>query len=298
MKTLLYATDCNPNTEEALKYAHRLSRVLKASFHVLHVYDLRSFTTANVRSRGVLEKNYFLDQLEVLKQYCKEQLKNELGAMDAEFHAVKSTNISKAILKTAQDIKADLVIVGVKSTKSLRGFFTGNIAKNLMDKLKSPLLILPDDYYLHDISTVLYATDFEPTDVFALKRVAKLVESYRALIKVFHIPLKTEVNVENKMEVFKEEVMKKIDYPEIIFSIEYADDVESGIHNSIQEEIPEMLVMMEREQPSFFDRLFCKDTVETIEGKISIPLLVFNKKSILEMYGQDSNDTLKEQTMN
>ncbi|MEM8848106.1 MAG: universal stress protein [Bacteroidota bacterium] len=295
MKTLLYATDCTPTTSAALKYAHRLSRVLNAKLHVLHIYDLQPFTTANVRSRGILEKNYFLDQLEVLQRYCKNQLKNELGALDAEFHVVKSTNISKAILKTAQEIKADLVMVGVKSTKSLRGFFTGNIAENLMDKLKSPLLILPDDYHLHDISTVLYATDFEPTDVFALKRVTNLVESYGALIKVFHIPLKTEVNVDEKMEIFKEEVLKRIDYPEIIFSIEYADDVESGIHNSIKEEIPEMLVMMEREQPSFFDRLFCKDTVETIEGKISIPLLVFNKKSIVDMYAQDSNDALKEQ---
>ncbi|WP_350285350.1 universal stress protein [uncultured Croceitalea sp.] len=292
MKTLLYATDCTQTTRTALKYAYRLSKVLKANLHVVHVYDLQAFATTSVRSRAVLEKNYSLDQYKVLESYCKENLENEFGAKKVYFHVERDESISKAILATAQRINADLVMVGVKNSKTLRGFFSGNIADYLMKNLECPLLILPDEFHYHGLSTLLYATDFETSDIYAIENLVELAEPYGALIKVMHVHREREYDADEKMEAFKKSVTERVAYPEIIFSVEWADDVESGIHNSIEEEMPEILVMMEREHPSFFAKLFRKDMVETMENEIAIPLLVFNKKSVQGKLIEASDDAL------
>jgi len=292
MKKLLYAADCRQTTATSLKYAFRLSKALKADLHVLHVYDLHAFTTTTVRSRGVLEKNYFLDQYEVLENYCKKNLQNEFGTKEICFHIEKHDNVSNAIIATAERIEADFVIVGVKSPNTLRGFFSGNIANNLMKKVACPLLILPDEFHYHGLSTLLYATDFEASDIYAIESLVELAEPYGALIKIVHVHQERKYDADKKMDLFKKEVLKWIAYPEITFSVEWTDDVESGIHKSIDDNMPEMLVMMEREHPSFFDRLFHRDMVTTMENEISIPLLVFNKKSIQRKHAKASNTTL------
>lgn len=292
MKTLLYATDCRPETTNALKYAHRLSKVLNAQLHVLHVYDLYPFTTTTVRSRGVLERNFSIEQDAILKKYCKEHLQHEANIQKPHFHTINNSSITEVILNTAQKIDADLVIVGVKSSNLSRGFFAGNIANELMKNLECPLLIVPEEFQFHGLSTLLYATDFETSDIHAIVSLVDFAQPYGALIKIIHIQRKMEYDVEKNLESFKIAVGKKVSYPEIVFSIKRAEDLESGIHQSINQEMPEMLVMLERQHNTFWNRLFHKDTVMTMEDEISIPLLVFNQKSVEAKLDEQPNHNL------
>ena len=64
----------------------------------------------------------------------------------------------------------------------------------------------------------------------------------------------------------------------MVFCNKESEDVETGLSECIQEELPEMLVMLEREHGYWHDRFFQKDMVEVMEGETSIPILVFNKK--------------------
>ena len=82
------------------------------------------------------------------------------------------------------------------------------------------------------------------------------------------------------MDAFETLVKKQFFYPELVFCTKESEDVETGLNRCIQEELPEMLVMLEREHGYWHDRFFQKDLVEVMEGEISIPLLVFNKKAL------------------
>ena len=110
MKTILYATDCDPKKATALRYAYRISKILKAELHVVHVYDLMPFATAAVRSRGILERNYFKDRHMSLFNYCREQLKYELGSQKPYFHVVRNSSVTRGIADVVQKINADLVL--------------------------------------------------------------------------------------------------------------------------------------------------------------------------------------------
>jgi nucleotide-binding universal stress UspA family protein len=294
MKTILYATDCAKKSVPELKYAYRLSKAMNAEFHAVHVYDLMPIVTTTVRSRGVLQKNFEEEQHNILKAYCQKYLKKEEGYLQMNYHAVKSDSIAEAIIKTSSKIDADLVIVGIKDPYSLRGIFTANIANELMSSLHAPLLILPDYALYENWSNLLYATDFEESDLHALERLSELAEPFNAQIEIVHIPRKKVDYHDRKMEWFKSMVSMRIPYTNIVFSSKRAEDVETGLRQFIEKDHPEVLVMMERQRESFIEKLLHKDLVKTMEYDISIPLLVFNKKRIIRRPSEQIDSSLSE----
>jgi nucleotide-binding universal stress UspA family protein len=291
MKTILYTTDCTKKSGSALIYAYRLSNALKAQLHVLHVYDLEPIVTTSVRARGSLERNFAGEQTTLLEQYCTQQLKKEFGQPVLHCHAVKHESVSQAVLNTAEKISADLVLVGQKNPRSIRGLFTEHIANTLMRKLSCPLLILPDDVVYQGLSTLLYATDFEESDLYALDFVARLAEPFGAQIDIIHIPRKNETYHQRKMEWFRDMIRLRIPYPEIYFASRKAEDVETGIRQFIDKNRPELLGMMERQRRTYVETLFHKDLVQTMEDEVAVPLLVFNKRQLKLKFSREAQDT-------
>ncbi len=106
-----------------------------------------------------------------------------------------------------------------------------------------------------------------------------LATPYAALIKVVHVPTKDEVNPKKQFERFKAMVKENVQYPEMVFAMEASKNITSGLLESIDKEIPDVLVMLERGHHHWYDRLFKKDVVRSMEGEILIPLLVFNSKN-------------------
>ena len=280
MKNILYATDCSSSSAFALRYAYRLSSAMQAQLHVLHVYDLKPFVTASLRSRGRLEENFAREQLAVLENYCTQELEHELLTQPPNCLAEENDSVAAAILDVVDRIDADMVLVGMKTSKSLRGFFAGNIANELLNKIPVPMLILPAQVYYQGFSTLLYATDFEALDINAIQKLVALATPYGALIKIVHVPSKDEISPKKQLERFKTMVKDKINYPEMVFTMISSKNITSGLLESIEKEMPEVLVMLEREHHHWYDRLFRKDMVRSMEDEIAIPLLVFNSKNI------------------
>ncbi len=280
MKKVLYATDCTKKSAPALRYAYRLCRAIQAELHVLHVYEIPPIKVATIRSPQQLEKWEFQEQKEIIANYCATHLKNELYIDPIKIELVESSFVAKSIATVCERLEADLVIVGMKDNYTLRGIFAGNIANELLDRLSVPILVLPNESYYHGLSTLVYATDFEAADVLAIHDLVTVAKPYNALIKVVHVPLKKELDTKMRMQWFEREVRQRIAYPELVFSLVEAEDVESGLRKCVRQEQAEMLVMMEREHPRFYDKLFHKDVVEGMQLEVSVPILIFNQQGI------------------
>ena len=292
MKTILYATDCVPSSALALRYANRLSKTLNAELYVLHVYELEPFASTSVRKNSALELNYADEQLLVLKEYCDKHLEHEFGSKDIKLMAEESVLISDGVIKVAKRINADLILVGIRDSESFRNYFTENVGNRLLEKVEVPIMLLPQEIYFHGLSTVVYATDFEKEDAYAIKSLVEFAEPFGALIKVIHIPKSREVDFEFKMNLLEKMVKKDIDYPEIVFCTKHAEDIESGLAECIDEDMPELMVMMEREHHSWLDKLFHTDIVKRIEDEATIPIMVFNQKGIKAKIEKNNSNEL------
>jgi nucleotide-binding universal stress UspA family protein len=280
MKTILYATDLNKKSAKALQYVYQLSKSLDADLHLVHVYDLLPLVTTSVRARTSLEDNYSEEQKRILQNYCKKHLGEGFDLSEINYHVKRNDDTRDGILRTAEELDPDLVVVGSKKSYTLRGIFRSSTADMLMKHLACPLLVLPLDSAFKELSTLLYATDFDESDIKAIHSLTTLASPFKAGIRVFHVEKTKDEQIDEKVEWLKNEITKRISYSEIEYTSQRSEDIENGILEQLNTHKPEILVMMERQRNSFWTKLMHKDMVRAIEDQVEIPILIYSKKQL------------------
>ncbi|NAS11911.1 universal stress protein [Poritiphilus flavus] len=278
MKHVLVATDCNTYTTAVLQYAFSLSKALKSTLSVLHVFELPPIQHEVIKDRDQLLKSFRKEQLGVLKHYCEEHLGLPENREGVEMHldAVDHYSVSEAILAKSEEVMADLIVVGMKEKHTLRGFFSGNIANQLLSKSMVPLLIVPPDHSFSSLQHIVYASDFEMEDIFVLKKLVGIAEVFEADITVVHVPVEDEYSGKDQMQWFEELLRQEVNYPKISFQLPVATSVPLGLKSFMESSNADILAMLERSEKGLFKKLFEGDTVKKMESKIRIPLLSFN----------------------
>ena len=277
MKTLLYATDCSKHDTETLKYAYQLCHSLKTSLIVLHVYSIPPISVSTIRPRQQLRNASHEENLEVLEQYCSKHLKSILKKTSIRYEVQEHTSVSEGVLTKIKELSPDMLLVGMKDEHTARGVFTGSIAKALMDKVSCPLLIVPNTKRFKKINTIVYATDFEESDIFALQRLVEIARPFNAKIKIVHIPTKDEYAGKDQMEWFKEMLHQKINYEHIDIQMIFYDTVYEGLRSYVDKNKADIIALLEREEHGFLKKLFHKDLIKKMESNITIPMLSFNQ---------------------
>ncbi len=280
MKNILYATDCSKHDTHALQYAYMLSDILKANLTVLHIFSLPPIGVSTIRPKKYLSKHAHDEQFLVLKRYCHNHLKDLQTGIVIKYEVKEDESVSNGILSETAALSPDLVIVGMKDEHTARGLFTGSIAKALIQKLATPLLIVPSAKPFQKIKTLVYATDFEEADVLAIKKLVKIAEPFDTIIKIVHITSKEEYAVNDKIAWFKEMVFEKTSYRNMTFDIVFNAIVSEGLRAFIDTTSADMIALLEREDNGFLKKLFHKDLIKKMESKIAIPMLSINEVAV------------------
>lgn len=279
MKTILYATDCTKNDASALKYVYNFSRIIKADLHIIHVYDLPPVSVSVIQRSDVLRKNINLELKNVVVKYCEAHLGSDFRKIPITIHAVEDVSVEDAIINLSNKLAPDLVMLGIKDANSHRGWFSSNIANVLLDKIEVPIMMLPNGLIYHNISTIIYATDFDQKDVYPIKSLVDIVRPFEALLEIVHVYRTDTTTAKERMEQFKEMLLKQISYQDIRFKAIAADKTKMGLLSVIDNEKASMLAMLERKHHLSLDNLFHKDLVKDMEPKVTVPILAFSKQS-------------------
>lgn len=277
MKTILYATDCTKNDVSALKYAYRFSCIMKTELHVIHAYDLPPVNLSVIQSSDHLKKRMQQEQLEIVAKFCKTHLKNEFRENPIKIHVVENSSVEQAILDTCKSLKPHLIVLGMKDEHSHRGFFSSNIANELLDKTDLPILMIPNGLIYQNISTIVYATDFEEEDIKPIKILSKILRPFNALIEVVHVYNTDTTTAKEKMLRFKSMLLEHVSYEEITFKTVASTKIKSGLISVIDNEKANILAMLERKHEIRLDNIFHKDLVKEMEAHVNIPILAFSK---------------------
>ncbi|MBP0902948.1 universal stress protein [Mariniflexile gromovii] len=278
MKTIIYATDCSKNGSSLLRYAYRFSSIMKADLHILHVYDLPPINLSTIHSKEIIRKRIHGERIDMVTKYCKIHLQHEFSQKLITIHAVENDSISNSIINLSKKLSSDLVILGMKNPNSKRGYFSGNIADALLGRIEIPILIVPNDLVYNNLSTVVYASDFELDDILAIKKLVEIAKPFSALVEVIHVFETEDDALNDNMERFKNLLLKEVTYPEIAFRAIASGKIKSGLLSFVKKENANMLGMLERTNSNSFNNLFHKDLVKELEAVVSIPVLAFNKQ--------------------
>lgn len=278
MKTLLCATDLREETAFLLQYAYNLSTRLKVKLVVVHVYDLPPVNISGFQDNIQLDLRVSDEQKHALKAYCTDHLGSAFTTNkgNIQIYAVEDSSVVNGIITAARSIFADLIMVGTKSKNSQRGFFAGNIARTLVDKVNVPLIIVPGEKIQEPkLQNIVYASALESKDIEALKTLASLAKPFQATINVLHVSVKSEFDSEEQLQWFQELVKEYVTYSNIKYHLITSEDIFGTINNYVDEIGADMLVMLERKERNLLRSLYHQDLVKRMESKLSIPLVSF-----------------------
>jgi len=154
-KNILVTTDLTPNSEHAFQHAVLLARHSNAKIHLLHIVpeidsSFRSYVSA-VMGEGKLdqfEKEHELAAQEEIKRELDNFAKTELANFSEDLKrfvgsiVVHGSPVAE-ILKTADELQADTIVMGTHGKGKLAYPFLGSVTEKVLRKSKRPVFAIP-----------------------------------------------------------------------------------------------------------------------------------------------------------
>lgn len=136
---ILFATDFSESSVPASRHAVYLSNLTGATLHVLHVIGELSD-----QRRGMIHEEFFetfergVEQqaLKDMELFCDAYLR---GAGEYESHMVIG-NPFQEIIRLAETLKADLIIMGTHGRTGIEHVLVGSTAERVVRNSKTPVL--------------------------------------------------------------------------------------------------------------------------------------------------------------
>jgi len=147
MKKVLIALDYNPTAKKVAEDGYAMAKAMNAEILLLHVgLDLGMYSSI-YPNMGAWQ----IDSADVINDYdiankashnFLEKVKKHLGDSSVQI-LQKEGDAAQMILKTAEDIKADCIVMGSHSQKWLENILLGSVTKEVLRKTGIPMFVIP-----------------------------------------------------------------------------------------------------------------------------------------------------------
>tara|TARA_R110002049_G_scaffold279096_1_gene457976 strand:+ start:1390 stop:2232 length:843 start_codon:yes stop_codon:yes gene_type:complete len=276
MKNILYATDYSQNSVAALRLAHLLTKKFDAKLFVMHVFDIPITLSTVSISHIKKEKRLLIENHNKLKEFCTEHLGDTWEGCSIDFIVEENASVVQGILENATKHEVDLIVVGTKGTSAVKDFLLGSATTAMIKKAPCALLAVPAMSPLEDFKTMVYATDFEQADIFAINKLVRIAKKFNALIRIVHISTPGEYAGDQQMEWFKEMLKQKVIHGKMEFDLILEEDIFIGLTKYLDKSNARLFAMLERKDSSFYQRFLKTDKVKKMISDTTIPLISFN----------------------
>lgn len=152
IKKILYATDLSENSAYAFRYAVNSAQKHGAKIHILHVLE-------EIKT-NILAAYYELEKLQEIREKGKEEIKVRIQKRLETFcqrelmkdpecrDLIASTEVVEGdptteILRKADELGVDLVVMGTHGKGLLEHAFLGSVAEKVLHRIKIPVLTIP-----------------------------------------------------------------------------------------------------------------------------------------------------------
>jgi len=276
MKKILVPTDFSPNATRAIDYAVQIAKLNKGTIWLVN--SCEHLDTLSLEA-GLPKAEY--NKVMADKAYAELELIQK-SIIDTELIEVKTQLYSGPIVDTivvaAEELQAELVIMGNLGITGLRERIFGTNTAAVISNSKIPVLAIPLEYdWSMPCKFLLAINNFnEASDI--IHPVFDLAGVFRAEVKV--VVFTDEDNAEatdflqDEKGIQEAEEKLKIKYPNLIISAEHLSgrDFENSINNYIAENKIDLLAMTTHKR-SFIGNLFNRSITRKMSYHAKVPLL-------------------------
>lgn len=153
IKTILYASDTLEGSRDVFKHAIQEAKIHQAKLVYVHVLT-ESLVEQELQNKGYLpldiKARHKQSQETAESQRVLTRIENFLVRQGLTEDPDLNIDIeicygrpSKAILKLAKKLPADLIVLGNRSSRTLTQFFLGSTTQNVIRKSSIPVVVVP-----------------------------------------------------------------------------------------------------------------------------------------------------------
>lgn len=155
LKKILYTTDLSKNSAYAFRYAVNSAQKHDAKIHILHVVESVPPSTEGLLTQYIGEerlKKMREETMENLVERIKDRLRQfaarELRRDPKTLKKVASILVvygdpAAEILRKADDLDADVVIMGTHGKGVISHAFLGSVSEKVLHRIRRPVYIIP-----------------------------------------------------------------------------------------------------------------------------------------------------------
>lgn len=274
MKKIIIPVDFSKHSEYALETAAELAKQHNAELIVMHMLELSesifssSSTDKNEETAFMLmvaNKNFesFLD-----KSYLEDIIVTPM---------IKHHKVLKEVAEVANNVKADLIVIGSRGLSEHDGVFTGSNTEKVVRYSNTPVLVVKSKPQSVNFNNIVLATDFSEESVFAVKNAVDTLNELSNNVTLLYINLPnlnflSTDEVDEKVASFMQ--LAKID--EHSCDIAYISDhnVEDGVLNYAKRTNADAMAMITHGRKGL-SHLFGGSISEDLVNHAKLPVVTF-----------------------
>lgn len=290
-RRILVPYDFTPHAENAARYALRIAAKMKADVQLLNVYfdpgvvpfsQLESFNiTANFDDAGLEIEQETAKNMKAFSEKLKKILRQRKVRGVNVFYDLVKGSATATILAYIKMYKPGLVIMGTRGSE-LEGFRSfGSVTAKVIKKAGIPILAVPKDYDAAKTGSpknVLYATDLDSSDFWALSKLASFVRPFDSDIYCVHVSEEIEKQEEVFMHKVKAFVNETLGINKLECGLLECLDPQLGLEDFIRDKKIDLVAMTTRHH-SLISRFYTPSVTQKFLFQTSVPLLVFHALS-------------------
>lgn len=273
MKKILVPVDFSDNSENALEYACELGKKLNAEVFILHSYHV-PVPVSEVVILPMPEEYHKIAMNGLTR--AKDKAKERFPEVNMVIHAAMGS-ADLEIPAYANNIKADLIIMGTHGASGVSEFLIGSNAASVMENSLVPVLAIPEKAKFKELKKIAFAADYGNHNAGHVHFLIDLAKIFDSEIIMLHI---TSGNLEDNFEDleigrFKEYLVKESGYKNISYRLIEDKDVFHGLNTYLLQFPPDMLAMSMRNR-SFAQKIFSRSLTKRMAYHGHIPVLALH----------------------
>lgn len=183
LNKILYADSGNGHTQEMLKVLLDIPAFQNSEINILHVIP------PQVSADALAEK--WEEGGKILSDIVKNVNLNPSKVATI----LKQGDPKDTVCQTAQEINADLILMGSRGLKRLESFLENSVSQYVFQLSDRPMLLVKDDIYVRKIKRVMLALDKSESSRYALEMALYLLKDYREA-ELYLVRINPDMNVD------------------------------------------------------------------------------------------------------
>jgi nucleotide-binding universal stress UspA family protein len=288
IRRIMVPVDFSDISFDACRFAVSLAAKYKAEVKLVHVFynpsieispyaDHYSYQVKLVESLREIEKSARENMLKLehrIKVWC---IKENLSQIHVSAKLINGFSTDE-ILEFADTYKPALIVMGTRGLTRDNYKAFGRFVNKVIENTSIPVLALPSGTVktITEIKSVMYATDFDPSDYSALNRLIQMMAPFKIKIHCVHICFVEKKPWDPvKLDELKANLSNEYKGINISFHNIISDNILTGLETYIRENQIDALAVTTHKR-NLLEKIFIPSVSHKIYKETGKPLLVFH----------------------